>query len=223
MSDNKPSLLDKSEYIRTIQKIYDFIKRIFVKTQDDIGKLDSKIDNVATYKEDLQKQIDTTNSEVSKSNASISDNTQKITDLKTQLDNTNLECDGHPEGAVVNINSVDQYLFTDVAANEVIEIPNDTGTDDFMIECFEQIDGQDDVEVRVFNFTEANKDNFIYDERYLELSSTGIKPKTQITLNYTLLESSQEENGEEFEIYISDEIPQELFDNIDQINSIIEN
>lgn len=223
MSDNKPRILGKGEYTRMYQKIYDFIKKVFVKTQKDINDLDTKINTVASYKDKLQENIDLVNDEVIATKIDVTANANKISDLKTELDNKNLECDGHPEGAVVNVNNIDQYLFTDVAANEVIEIPNETGTDDFMIECFEQIDGQDDIEVRVFNFTEANKDNFLYDERYLELSSEGIKPKTQITLNYTLVESSKDDTtGEEFEIYVSDEIPQELFDNIEQINSIEE-
>ena len=222
MSDNKPRILDKSEYIRMYQKIYDFIKKAFTKTQKDIIDLDTKIDSVASYKEELQTKINDVSDEINATKADITENANKILDLKTQLDNTNLECDGHPEGEVVNINTIDQYLFTDVVANEVIEIPNETGTDDFIIQCYEQIEGQDDIEVRVFNFTEENKDNFIYDKRYLELSSEGIKPKTQITLNYTLLESSTNDDNEEFEIYISDEIPQELFDNIDQINYITE-
>lgn len=223
MSDNKPKILGKGEYIRMYQKIYDFIKKIFTKTQKDITDLDTKIDTVASYKDDLQSKIDNVNDEVTATKIDVATNATKISDLKTQLDNTNLECDGHPEGSVVNVNNIDQYLFTDVSANEVIEIPNENGKDDFMIECFEQIEGQDDVEVRVFNFTEENKDQFLYDERYLELSSDGIKPKTQITLNYNLVESEKDNTtGEEFEIYVSDEIPQELFDNIEQINSIEE-
>lgn len=223
MSDNKPRVLGKGEYTRMYQKIYDFIKKVFTKTQKDITDLDTKIDTVASYKDDLQSKIDNVNDEVTATKIDVATNATKISDLKTQLDNTNLECDGHPEGSVVNVNNIDQYLFTDVSANEVIEIPNKNGKDDFMIECFEQIEGQDDVEVRVFNFTEENKDQFLYDERYLELSSDGIKPKTQITLNYNLVESEKDDTtGEEFEIYVSDEIPQELFDNIEQINSIEE-
>lgn len=223
MSDNKPRVLGKGEYTRMFQKIYGFIKKVFIKTQKDITDLDTKIDTVASYKDDLQSKIDNVNDKVTATKIDIAANANKISDLKAQLDNTNLECDGHPEGSVVNVNSIDQYLFTDVSANEVIEIPNENGKDDFIIECFEQIEGQDDVEVRVFSFTEANKDQFLYDERYLELSSDGIKPKTQITLNYHLVESEKDDTtGEEFEIYVSDEIPQELFDNIEQINSIEE-
>lgn len=222
MSDNKPRVLGKGEYTRMFQKIYGFIKKVFIKTQKDITDLDTKIDTVASYKDDLQSKIDNVNDKVTATKIDVAANANKISDLKAQLDNTNLG-DGHPEGSVVNVNNIDQYLFTDVSANEVIEIPNENGKDDFIIECFEQIEGQDDVEVRVFSFTEANKDQFLYDERYLELSSDGIKPKTQITLNYNLVESEKDDTTREgFEIYVSDEIPQELFDNIEQINSIEE-
>ena len=58
---------------------------------------------------------------------------------------------------------------------------------------------------------------------YLLLNLVLLHLKTQITLNYNLVESEKDDTtGEEFEIYVSDEIPQELFDNIEQINSIEE-
>ena len=137
MSDEKPRVLGKGEYTRMYQKIYDFIKKVFNKTQDDLTVLDNKITDISTdtteSKKNFQEKIDNINKEINESKTSIESNTKSISDLKNQLDNTNLECDGHPEGEIVNINNIDQYLFNDVAANEVIEIPNEDGTDNFII------------------------------------------------------------------------------------------
>lgn len=182
------------------------------KVNNDKDELNHKIDN-------NKNEIDSHSTQISSNTSNIVDLNVKYSELKTEVDNS--ACDGHPNGDIVNINAIDQFIFTDVEKGDILEIPNDSINDDFIIECYEEINGGAEIEHNVFKFNDSTASDFIYDDRYVEVTATGVKPKSSITLNYTKIDENN--IGDDIrEIYVSDTIPAELLENIKEIRTIEE-
>lgn len=182
------------------------------KVNNDKDELNHKIDN-------NKNEIDSHSTQISSNTSNIVDLNVKYSELKTEVDNS--ACDGHPNGDIVNINAIDQFIFTDVKKGDVLEIPNDSINDDFIIECYEEINGGAEIEHNVFKFNDSTASDFIYDDRYVEVTKTGIKPKSSITLQYTKLEED-DVNNINYEVYVSDTIPAFLLESIKEIHTIEE-
>jgi len=202
-------------------KLYNYLKVKFQKIEDKITILSS---NTTSSLDDITKKVQTNTTnivsntqDISKSVNAISNVDNKVDELQLKINNLDVN---KMDGNIVNINKVEQYIFNDVAPDDVVEIPNTTGEADFMIECYTDIGVIPEVEHKVIALNGSTTDGFIYDPRFIEVSSTGIKPKDTITLNYT--KTQEIINGVTYTYYISDVMPEELLFNLNSIISIEE-
>lgn len=198
------SNLINQNIVKRINAVKDMITNLTAKVEDD--------------KNELNLKIESNKSEIDDHSAGIVDLNTKYSELKTEVDNNT--CDGHPNGDTIHVNSIDQFMFTNVKEGDVLEIPNESINNDFMIECYEEVNGAE-FEHKVFQFNNANESDFTYDDRYVEVTETGIKPKSSVTLQYTKLEED-EVNNVNYEIYVSDTIPAFLLESIKEIHTIEE-
>lgn len=210
-------ILDLSALTYYSNKIKKFIS-------DNVNILNTKINNLSN---EVNAEIGSINNKIQENTGAIGNNKKDIDILENKyevlqdkLDNTTLECDGHPNGDTININNIEQYVFRDINAGDVIEIDNPTGSSDFLIECYEEVVGSGtEINHKVIDLNEANKDNLIYDERFIEVTSTGVKPRTDFILNYNS-ETVTLDNGDTYVVLTSDTIPADILNEIDRITSI---
>lgn len=202
-------------------KLYDYLKRKFKKLEDNISILSS---NTTSSLDDITKKIQTNTADITSNTQEISDNVNAITNVDNKVEELEIKINNldvsKMDGDIVNINKVEQYVFNDIAPGDVVEIPNTTGVSDFMIECYTDIGVIPEVEHQVIALNSTTTDEFIYDPRFIEVSSTGIKPKDTITLNY--MKTQEVIDGVTYTYYISDVMPEELLFNLNSIISIEE-
>lgn len=211
----KDKLLDKSGLIRHSKKVYEYITAKIKGVTDDIKDVDQKVE--AGFLETSKKIQDNTE-KINVNKDGIDTLDTKYTELKEQLNNTVLTCDGHPDGNTIFVNNIEQYVFENVAAGETIEIPNKSGETDFMIECYTEHGAPSEIVHKAVSLNNKTTDLFVYDERYIEVTDTGVKPKSEIILKYD--KTSEVVDGVEYTIYISEKIPEEILHNLNMMSDI---
>ena len=203
--------MNKSTFNYFSTKFYNYLKTEFAK--------------VKKYLDNNSKDIKNTNDAVEESKQNIIKNTDdikivsdKIDDIQTKIDNGDFdkkEIINNINGNVLNLNNVKQYRFKNIKAGESIEIPNENGDTDFLIECYEQTDGDVPLIVREIEVNETTKDLFEYDERYVEFDENCAKPKDNVEIDLDLISSISGLN-----VYVSKEtIPIELIESINNITN----
>lgn len=210
-------MLDSKGLTYYSQKIKKYITDIIEPIKGSLSDINSA---VTSSNEELNKKIDCNSIKIDTNKDGISDLSDKYDALKEQVDGTILECDGHPEGDTINVNSVEQFVFRDVKAGQVIEIPNKSGETDFMVECYTDLGAESEIVHRVIALNENTKDSFIYDDRFVEVTPTGVRPRDTIELNYS--QYKEEVDGIEYTISISDVIPEELLNGLHTIVNVRE-
>lgn len=202
-------------------KLYNYLKVKFQKIEDNITLLSS---NTTSSLDNLTQKVQDNTINIASNTQDISDNTNAITtvdnkidELETKINNIDVN---KMDGDIVNINKVEQYIFNDIAPGDVVEIPNTTGKSDFMIECYTDVGVIPEVEHQVIALNSTTADKFTYDPRFIEVSSTGVRPKDTITLNY--IKTQEVVDGVTYTYYISDIVPEELLSNLNSITSIEE-
>lgn len=202
-------------------KLCNYLKVKFQKIEDKITIISS---NTISSLDDITKKVQTNTANIASNTQNISDNVNVITTVDNKVDKLEIKINNldvnKMDGNIVNINKVEQYIFNDIAPGDVVEIPNTTGAADFMIECYTDIGVIPEVEHQVIELNSTTIDKFIYDPRFIEVSSTGIKPKDTITLNY--MKTQEVVAGVTYTYYISDIMPEELLSNLNSITSIEE-
>lgn len=210
--------LDNNGLIYFSNKLKTYLSKKFKTLADSIFALGSKIDS---DKLELENKINNSESnlhaEISTVDNKVKDVDKKVINLKTQVDSIDI----NPiDGDILNINDVEQFVFRNVAAGETVSIPNNNLTNDYMIDCFTEVDTGTVIDYEVITLDENNKDKFIYDSNYIDVAADGVKPKDTILLNFT--KQSITQNGISYEVYTSSIIPSDIVDSIESIISISE-
>lgn len=178
----------------------------------DIG---DKFDN---DKDELSQKIDSNSAQISSNTSDIADLNVKYSELKTEVGNNT--CDGHPNGDTVYINDVDQYVFRNIRPGETREIPNTSFNNDVLIECFTEIDDGTVLDYTVIELNENTTDQFIYNPRYIDVSSDGIKPRDEVLISFNKTNVSN--NDGDYIVFTSDVIPADIIDTIESFTDIRE-
>lgn len=181
------------------------------KVNNDKDELNHKIDN-------NKNEIDSHSTQISSNTSNIVDLNVKYSELKTEVDNS--ACDGHPNGDIVYINDVDQYVFRNIRPGETREIPNTSFNNDVLIECFTEIDGGTVLDYTVIELNENTTDQFIYNPRYIDVSSDGIKPRDEVLISFNKTNVSN--NDGDYIVFTSDVIPADIIDTIESFTDIRE-
>jgi hypothetical protein len=202
-------------------KLYNYLKIKFQKIEDKIVLLSENTSNITN---DLIQKVKTNTDNITEISQNVNGNTNNITEmdskianLKTQVDNIDLNS---TNGDVLYENNVKQYVFRNISAGETVSIPNESNSNNFIIDCFTEIDAGTVMDYTVINLDEDNTDKFIYDPNYIDVASDGIKPKDSILLGFS--KQTVMENGLSYDIFTSDYIPSDVVDSIDSIIDIIE-
>lgn len=202
-------------------KLYNYLKAKFQKIEDKITILSS---NTTSSLDDLTKKVQTNTTNIDSNTQNISDNVNAITTVDNKVDELETKVNNIDvnkiDGDIVNINKVEQYIFNDIAPGDVVEIPNNTGVSDFMIECYTDVGAEPEVVHNVTNINKTTKDTFVYDSRFIDVTATGAKPKDMVVLNYT--KTQEVVNGVTYTYYVSDIVPEEVLFNLNSITSITE-
>lgn len=202
-------------------KLYNYLKVKFQKIEDNINLLSANTSNITN---DLIEKIKTNTDSISQMSQDVKVNTNnivgidgEITNLKTQIDNMDLNL---ADGDIVYENDIKQYVFRNIAAGETVSIPNESHSNNFIIDCFTEVDTGTVMDYTVITLDENNTDKFVYDPNYIDVASDGIKPKDSILLS--LSKQTVIENGISYDIFTSDYIPSDIVDSIESIISITE-
>jgi hypothetical protein len=191
-------------------KLKGYLGKKFKAVSDTISNLSSKVDS---DKQELEDKIVNTSSNLSLDIQAVDnkvDNVDNKVDTKyAELDNKVKAADYRPTGDTIKINNVDQLIFKDITAGETIVIPHDEDNSDFLIECFARTEVTTPLVHKVININTANAGLLEYDPRYVEITDAGAKPKDSITL--PLVKESVYNN---YNVYVTDILPQELIDSI---------
>lgn len=213
----KKKILDLSMLTHYSNKLKEYIVSKISEVSNRVDEVDKKIDDSNA---DLEIKIENNSKSIQVNTGDISDLGSKYTELEDAIKNIDVSCDGHPNGDTININSIEQYTFRNVKAGDVIDIPNTTGNNDFIIECFADMAVNNTVDHKVILLDSNNRGNFICDERYVDVTPDGLKPKNKVTLNYT--GETIEMGNDVFEIYTSDIIGEDIIDRIQDIIKVEE-
>lgn len=202
-------------------KLYNYLKVKFQKIEDNITLLSTNTSNVTN---DLIQKVKSNTDNIDAMSQDVKVNTNdiagidsKISNLKTQVDNIDLN---PVDGDIVYTNDVKQYIFRNISAGETVSIPNESHSNNFIIDCFTEIDTGTVMDYTVITLDENNTDKFIYDPNYIDVASDGIKPKDSVLLS--LSKQTVIENGVSYDIFTSDYIPSDIVDSIESIIDIIE-
>lgn len=214
--------LDYDRLIYYSNKLKNYISKKITEIKDSISNLSSKVDS---DKAELETKIANGDAAIASQITSSTDTLNtKITGVNTKVDTLQdqvNDIDLNPmNGDVININKVKQYVYNNIKAGDVIEIPNDTGATDFMIECYTDIDATPDIIYKTVTFNTSTAGTFTYDPRFVEVTATGVKPKDTIVLNYT--QTTETIGGNTYTYFTSDIIPEELTCNVNSVISIME-
>lgn len=213
----KKKLLDLSMLIHYSTKIKEYIT-------GKIEEVNVKIEDVSKKVEEdkviINAKVDSNTNQIVINKDNITGLDNKYTVLEQTVNGLDLSCDGHPDGDIINVNSIEQYTFRNIKAGDVIEIPNTTGCTDFIVECFADMSVNNTIDHKVILLDSNNRENFICDERYVDVTPTGLKPKDNVVLDYTgeILEIG----NDVFEIFTSEIIGEDVIDRILDIISVEE-
>ena len=190
------------ELTRTYKNLFSYIKNKFSKISDDI----TAINDIRT-----QDKME------------IDNNTNSINDLAADnilLNNRITELENNPSsvsGSYIEINNIHQKVLDNVKAGTTIEIDNKNNNNVFLVQCFAQIEEGECVVLKNIECKPENRDLFEFDERYVELTDSGFKPKT-----YTTIPLEKAEETDEYTIYESTSpLTEELLENINNITEVI--
>jgi len=202
-------------------KLYNYLKVKFQKIEDNINILSTNISNVTS---DLIEKVKTNTDNIATMSQDVKVNINnvagidnKLSNLKTQVDNIDLN---PVDGDIVYTNNVKQYVFRNISAGETVSIPNESHSNDFVIDCFTEVDTGTIIDYTVITLDENNTDKFVYDQNYIDVASDGIKPKDSILLS--LSKQTVIENGISYDIFTSEYIPSDIVDSIESVISIAE-
>lgn len=215
------SFLNKDGLIHFSKKIKEYINNKTNKLETDISTLGMKVESDKT---ELTQEIQNNKRDIIVNTQNIQSNANAIIIVDEKVDSLQQEVNnkdfGTINGDIININKVEEYVFTNLSAGEVITIPNETGKTDYMIECYTDVNPQQDIVHKVIDINDTTTDKFIYDSRFIEVSATGAKPKDTIVLNYT--KTQETIDSIMYTYYVSDVIPEEVLYNLNTITSIEE-
>lgn len=210
--------LDNSGLTYYSNKLKTYLTNKFNKVESNISTIKSKVE---FDKNELDKKIQTNTNDIAKNTEDISTINNNVSTIETKVDSNYTElksdfntADMRPTGDSIYLNNVEQFIFKDIKAGETVTIPNSGDGSDFLIECFVKTEEGTPLVHRSLNINTSTKDLLEYDDRYVEITDDGAKPKDNITLNLTL-----QDKIDEYNIYTTDLIPVELVDSIDNLNS----
>jgi hypothetical protein len=198
-------------------KLKTYLSNKFSKIETDISNLDTKVESDIS---ELETKIQTNTDGITKNTAdivTINDNVSAIdtkvdanyTELKNEFDSADMR----PTGDSIYLNNVEQFVFKDVAAGQVLTIPNSGDGSDFLIECFVQTEQGTPLEHNVLNINTSTKDLLEYDDRYVTITDDGASPKNTVSMQLT---KQYEVDG--YNVFITDDfIPVELLDSINSL------
>lgn len=199
-------------------KLHTYIVNKFKKTDDTVTALTEKVDD---NKVEIDGKIKINTDNITKNTSDISTANDNIADVDTKVDANYVElkanvnaADFRPTGDSISLNNVEQFVFKDVVAGQVVTIPNIGDGSDFLIECFVQTEQGTPLQHNVININKSTANLLEYDPRYVEITDSGAAPKTSVSLPLT---KQNEVDG--YNIYVTDYIPVELLDNITSLNS----
>jgi len=208
--------LDNSGLTYYSTKLYDYLKNKLTALNSKISNLESKVDS---DNKELSTKIENNNQIINQNISDIKTANSNITNLSTKVDNNYDElkadfnsADMRPTGDSIFINNVEQFVFKDISAGETVTIPNSGDGSDFLIECFVKTETGTPLVHKSLNINTSTKDLLEYDERYVEITDNGAKPKDNVTLDLTLQGTIGEYN-----IYTTDLLPVELVDSINNL------
>jgi hypothetical protein len=208
--------LDNSGLTYYSNKLKEYIIKKFNKIESDILTLSKKVE---FDKVEVNGKIQTNINGIEKNTADIENINKNVSKMDTKVDANYTElkadfdsADMRPTGDSIYLNNVEQFIFKDIAAGETVTIPNSGDGSDFLIECFVKTENGTPLVHRSLTINTSTKDLLEYDDRYVEITDDGAKPKDNITLDLTLQDTVGEYN-----IYTTDFIPVELVDSISNI------
>lgn len=209
--------LDNNGLIYFSNKLKIYLSKKFKTLVDNLSDLEIKVD---FDNKDLNTKIDNSNQTLTKNTIDIQNANTSISNLSTKVDNNYTELrtdfdsvDMRPTGDSIYINNVEQFVFKDITAGEVVTIPNSGDGSDFLIECFVQTEQGTPLKHKVLDINTTTKDLLEYDNRYVEITDSGAKPKDSVSLKLNKIDAV---NG--YNVYITDDfIPIELVDSIDSL------
>ena len=208
--------LDNSGLTYYSTKLYDYLKNKLTALNSKISNLESKVDS---DNKELSTKIENNNQIINQNISDIKTANSNITNLSTKVDNNYDElkddfnsADMRPTGDSIFINNVEQFVFKDISAGETVTIPNSGDGSDFLIECFVKTETGTPLVHKSLTINKSTKDLLDYDERYVEITDNGAKPKDNVTLDLTLQGTIGEYN-----IYTTDLLPVELVDSINNL------
>ena len=215
------SFLNKDGLIHFSNKIKTYINNKINKLDTDISTLDAKVDSdkaelktqMVNGDNILINEINSLDTKVTNIDTKVD---TKVEELQTEIDSISL----NPiDGDVINLSNVQQYEFKNVSAGEIIQIEN-YGSD-IIVDVFAESVNPTSFDYKTIKLNSSTTSQFEYDDRFIEVTTTGVKPKNNITLNYT--KTTEIVDGITFDIYTSDVIPSELTYAIESIVTIGEN
>ncbi|AGF59609.1 outer membrane murein-binding lipoprotein Lpp [Clostridium saccharoperbutylacetonicum] len=208
--------LDNSGLTYYSTKLYDYLKNKLTALNSKISNLEVKVDSdnkeLITKIENNNQSINQNTSDIKTANSNISNLSIKVDNNYDELKADFNSADMRPTGDSIFINNVEQFVFKDIGAGETVTIPNSGDGSDFLIECFVKTETGTPLVHKSLNINTSTKDLLEYDDRYVEITDYGAKPKDNVTLDLTLQGTIGEYN-----IYTTDLLPVELVDSINNL------
>jgi hypothetical protein len=208
--------LDNSGLTYYSTKLYDYLKSKLTALNSNISTLEAKVDS---DNKELNTKIESNNQIINQNTSDIKTANSNISNISTKVDNNYDElkadfnsADMRPTGDSIFINNVEQFVFKDISAGETVTIPNSGDGSDFLIECFVKTETGTPLVHKSLNINTSTKDLLEYDDRYVEITDDGAKPRDNVTLDLTLQGTIGEYN-----IYTTDLLPVELVDSINNL------
>ncbi|WP_459482545.1 hypothetical protein [Clostridium saccharoperbutylacetonicum] len=208
--------LDNSGLTYFSTKLYDYLKNKLTALNSNISTLEAKVDS---DNKELSNKIENNNEIISQNTSDIKTANTNISNLSTKVDNNYDElkadfnsADMRPTGDSIFINNVEQFVFKDISAGETVTIPNSGDGSDFLIECFVKTETGTPLVHKSLDINTSTKELLEYDDRYVEITDDGAKPKDNVALELTLQGTIGEYN-----IYTTDLLPVELVESINNL------
>ncbi len=208
--------LDKSGLTYYSTKLYNNIKSKFTNLNTKISDLETKVDS---DNEELNAKMENNNKILTQNTADIQTANNNINNLSTKVDSNYDElktdfdsADMRPTGDSIYINNVEQFVFKDISAGETVTVPNSGDGSDFLIECFVKTETGTPLVHKSLTINTSTKDLLEYDDRYVEITDDGARPRNNVTLDLTL-----QGTIDEYNIYTTDLLPVELVDSINNL------
>ena len=180
-------LLDLKGLTHLLNKAKDLLKK-------EKDKLNNKID---TNKTDADKKIEDLNTRVDVTDSNVNNVKGDVDEIKDKINNGEIGGSG-TGGDVININEIEQFVFENIRAGEVVEITINSEDFDSFIQCFGEIEGDEIIERPIVSIDKNSGKDFVYDDTLVEFTDDGVKLKNTNVFNYrtvkenayyTLLES----------------------------------